>query len=219
MSCVTGIQPQLMEAMVCYLDDIISYICTPSVCMCVTASMCMYVHADVDLCACVRAPAFAYSSSRRPRTDAQRQMWSYMKKNTHTQKKRLLIIDRASVEIKSGGQRKETEWKTVWQKQANGVERKTAPERLTDRRVGIIDRGSDRESMWWRDNRQIDGSVGGERRRERSKNKGAVPFCSKLQNEASETLCLPLQHCLVSRHRKGSVKSTMPSPSDNNNSQ
>lgn len=91
MSCVTGIQPQLMEAMVCYLDDIISYICTPSVCMCVTASMCMYVHADVDLCACVRACAgicifiIKKTEDRRAETDV-----VVYEKKTHTQKKTLV---------------------------------------------------------------------------------------------------------------------------------
>lgn len=159
--------------------------------------MCIRVDADVDLCECV--PACVNSSSRRPATDTrlgcvhtQRQTWLYKIKG-------LLKRNRASVGIKSRGRREDREWKTVWQKQANSAERKRVQERLTDRRVRIIDRGSDRESMWCRDNRQIDGfcqgrEVEGE---EQGRQRKAATFCCKLQNGASEELCLPLQHSPV----------------------
>lgn len=201
MSCVTGIQPRLEDAMACYLDYVTCYTCTPSVCMCVTVSMRLCVCA----CVCWRGPVYVcmcqhlhvwnhHQDIRTPGVcvHAQRQMWLYMIKC-------LLKRDRASVGIKSGGWREETEWETVWQKQANSVKRKRAQERLTDRRVRIIDRGSDRESMWWWDNRQTD-SQGREAEGEEQGRQGeTVLFCSKLQNGASEALCLALQRCFITK--------------------
>lgn len=157
--------------------------------------------ADVDLCTCACANIcmceIIIKKTQDRRTPgvcvhAQRQMWLYMIKC-------LLKRDRASVGIKSGGWREETEWETVWQKQANSVKRKRAQERLTDRRVRIIDRGSDRESMWWWDNRQTD-SQGREAEGEEQGRQGeTVLFCSKLQNGASEALCLALQRCFITK--------------------
>jgi len=182
----------LEEAVACYLDYVTSYTCTPSVCVCVCKGEHVCVHAHVDPCVCALHSACVNSSSWRPKTDArlgwvlaQRQTWLYMIKC-------LLKWDGASVGIKSGGRREDTEWEAVWQKQANSVERKRALERLTDRRVRIIDRGSDRESMWWWDNRQIDELRQGAEGEEHGRGKRRL-FVQSWKNGASEALCLPLQ--------------------------
>lgn len=107
--------------------------------------------------------------------------------------------DRQRVRIKSRGQQGETEWKRVWQKQANSVKKKGAQESLTDRKVRIIDSGSDRESMWWWDNKQIDVFCHGERGwGRRVRNTGLTSPCYTLvftmERETKKTLKLTLEN-------------------------
>lgn len=173
-------------------DGLLSGLChilhLHTICTCVhNCEHLLCVCAEV-VCAfvCVREPALACvkSPSRRTRTDTclgcvhtQRQMWLYMIKC-------LLKRRQSKCRDKERGQTRRNGMKTVWQKQANSVVRKRVQERLTDRRLGIIDRGSDRESMWWWDNRQIDGFclAREEEGEEPGRQKETVSFCSKLQS-------------------------------------
>lgn len=111
MSCVTGIQRRLFHIAMWTEggDGLLSGLChmlhlhTICVCACNYEHVCAHMLTWTCVCVCVN------SSSRRPRTDtrlgcvrALRQMWLYMIKC-------LLKGDRASVGIKSGGRREETE--------------------------------------------------------------------------------------------------------------
>lgn len=112
------------------------------------------------ICACTYMSSSRWSGpdTRLQCVHAHRQTWLYMIKG-------LLKRNRASVGMKSRGRREDREWKTVWQKQANSAQRKRTQERLTDRRVRIIDRGSQCDA------KTIDRSTGfvrGARWRERS---------------------------------------------------
>lgn len=186
--------------------------------------LCVCVCWRGPVCVCVSEPALAIvkSPSRRTGRDTclgyvhtQRQMWLYMIKC-------LLKRRQSKCRDKERGQTRRNGMKTVWQKQANSVVRKRVQERLTDRRVRIIDRGSDRESMWWWDNRQIDGFCLGREEEGARSQAGRRKRCLFVQSckAASKAPRLPLHYSVTTekereerRRYSSPLQSMIPAPS------